>query len=130
MEAMDTTTNTQSSKPRWKQMGKEEKAAAVHDEMKRINQLPATSTYATHRLRVLNKILQLMSIQRTVSQDEELELLFAGLHMLGESLNFSKPFKFQGWQTSSQNVNFGTVSPRCDRHGSTFVCCVERIPLW
>ncbi|KAG5255048.1 Translation initiation factor IF-2 [Salix suchowensis] len=63
MEAMDTTTNTQSSKPRWKQMGKEEKAAAVHDEMKRINQLPATSTYATHRLRVLNKILQLMSIQ-------------------------------------------------------------------
>ncbi|KAJ6753699.1 hypothetical protein OIU79_026523, partial [Salix purpurea] len=65
MEAMDTTTNTQSSKPRWKQMGKEEKAAAVHDEMKRINQLPATSTYATHRLRVLNKILQLMSIQRT-----------------------------------------------------------------
>ncbi|KAF9666832.1 hypothetical protein SADUNF_Sadunf16G0269500 [Salix dunnii] len=81
MEAMDITTNTQSSKPRWKQMGKEEKEAAVHGEMKRINQLPATSTYATHRLRVLNKILQLMSIQRTVSQDEELELLFAGLHL-------------------------------------------------
>ncbi|KAJ6966533.1 hypothetical protein NC652_004172 [Populus alba x Populus x berolinensis] len=81
MEAMDTTTNTQSSTPRWKQMGKEEKTAAVHEEMKRINQLPATSTYATHRLRVLNKILQLMSIKRTVSQDEELELLFAGLHL-------------------------------------------------
>ncbi|KAL3612498.1 hypothetical protein D5086_003518 [Populus alba] len=63
MEAMDTTTNTQSSTPRWKQMGKEEKTAAVHEEMKRINQLPATSTYATHRLRVLNKILQLMSIK-------------------------------------------------------------------
>jgi hypothetical protein len=63
MDAMDTTTNTQSSTPRWKQTGKEEKTAAVHEEMKRINQLPATSTYATHRLRVLNKILQLMSIK-------------------------------------------------------------------
>ncbi|CAK7327548.1 unnamed protein product [Dovyalis caffra] len=79
MEAM-ATSNTQST-PRWKQMGEEEKKAAVHDEMKRINQLPATSTYATHRLRVLNKILQLMSLQRTVSQDEELELLFDGLHL-------------------------------------------------
>ncbi|KAL3612488.1 hypothetical protein D5086_003508 [Populus alba] len=95
MEAMDTTKNTQSSTPRWKQMGKEEKTAAVHEEMKRINQLPATSTYATHRLRVLNKILQLMSIKRTVSQDEELELLFAGLHLL---------------QTSSQNVNLQGVT--------------------
>ncbi|CAL5402947.1 unnamed protein product [Camellia sinensis] len=59
-------------------MGCEEKKAAVHEEMKRINKLPANSTYATHRLRVLNKILQLLSIQRTTSQ-EELELLFAGL---------------------------------------------------
>uniref|UniRef100_A0A6N2MIV1 Uncharacterized protein n=1 Tax=Salix viminalis TaxID=40686 RepID=A0A6N2MIV1_SALVM len=80
MEAMDTTTNTQSSKPRWKQMGKEEKAAAVHDEMKRINQLPATSTYATHRLRVLNKILQLMSIQ---VGKHHLRMLILGLYLQG-----------------------------------------------
>ncbi|XP_022717975.1 uncharacterized protein LOC111276497 [Durio zibethinus] len=64
-----------------KQMGYEEKTAAVHEEMKRMNRLPATSTYVTHRLRVLNKILQLLSIQRTASQEEELELLFAGLSL-------------------------------------------------
>ncbi|EOY12800.1 hypothetical protein QQP08_021235 [Theobroma cacao] len=65
----------------WKPMGYEEKSAAVHEEMKRMNRLPATSTYVTHRLRVLNKILQLLSIQRTASQEEELELLFAGLSL-------------------------------------------------
>ncbi|KAM7498755.1 hypothetical protein LguiA_023169 [Lonicera macranthoides] len=57
----------------------EKKKAAVHEEMMRMNKLPPNSTYATHRLRVLNKILQLLSIPRTTSQDEELELLFAGL---------------------------------------------------
>ncbi|KAF5796538.1 hypothetical protein HanRHA438_Chr08g0364851 [Helianthus annuus] len=62
-----------------KQLGNEEKKAAVHEEIKKVNQLPAHSSYATHRMRVLNKILQLLSVQRTVSQDEELELLFAGL---------------------------------------------------
>ncbi|KAI3737515.1 hypothetical protein L2E82_27519 [Cichorium intybus] len=61
-----------------KQMGSEEKNAAVHEEIKKVNQLPAHSTYATHRIRVLNKILQLLSVQRTTSQDKELELLFAG----------------------------------------------------
>ncbi|GKV42516.1 hypothetical protein SLEP1_g49911 [Rubroshorea leprosula] len=49
--------------------------------MKRMSQLPANSTYVTHRLRVLNKILQLLSIQRTASQEDELELLFAGLSL-------------------------------------------------
>ncbi|KAI3825768.1 hypothetical protein L1987_07395 [Smallanthus sonchifolius] len=62
-----------------KQIGNEEKKAAVHEEIKKVNQLPAHSTYATHRMRVLNKILQLLSVQRTISQDEELQLLFAGL---------------------------------------------------
>ncbi|CAI9283601.1 unnamed protein product [Lactuca saligna] len=62
-----------------KLMGPKEKKAAVHEEIKKVNQLPAHSTYATHRMRVLNKILQLLSVQRTTSQDEELELLFAGL---------------------------------------------------
>ncbi|GMH25522.1 hypothetical protein Nepgr_027365 [Nepenthes gracilis] len=64
-----------------KQLGNEEKKAAVESEMKRMHQLPVNSTYASHRLRVLNKILQLMSIQRSGSQDEELELLFAGLSL-------------------------------------------------
>ncbi|KAM1256575.1 hypothetical protein PS2_030478 [Malus domestica] len=66
---------------RWKQMGHGEKEASVHEEMKRMQKLPANSTYVTHRLRVLNKILQLLSIQRTASQEQELELLFAGLSM-------------------------------------------------
>ncbi|KAK7841787.1 uncharacterized protein LOC112035529 [Quercus suber] len=77
---MDTRVSTQ-LKSELKQVGYEEKTAAVHDEMKRMNRLPANSTYATHRLRVLNKILQLMSIQRTAAQDQELELLFAGLSL-------------------------------------------------
>lgn len=63
------------------QMWCEKKQAAVHEEIKRMNQLPANSTYGMHRLKVLNKILQLMSVQRTVSQEQELELLFAGLSL-------------------------------------------------
>ncbi|KAF9672869.1 hypothetical protein SADUNF_Sadunf11G0089100 [Salix dunnii] len=62
-------------------MGNEEKSASSHQEIKRMNQLPATSRYVSHRLRVLNKILQLLSIQRTGSQDKELELLFYGLNL-------------------------------------------------
>ncbi|CAL5402941.1 unnamed protein product [Camellia sinensis] len=55
------------AKDGWKKMGCEEKKAAVHEEMKRMNKLPANSTYATHRLRVLNKILQLLSIQNYIT---------------------------------------------------------------
>ncbi|XP_044491502.1 uncharacterized protein LOC123215462 [Mangifera indica] len=64
-----------------KEMGNEERKAAVHEELKRMNQLPPNSTYVTHRVRVLNKILQLISLQRTTSQEKELELLFAGLSL-------------------------------------------------
>lgn len=46
-----------------KQMWCEKKQAAVHEEIKRMNRLPANSAYGTHRLKVLNKILQLMSVQ-------------------------------------------------------------------
>ncbi|EEF31336.1 conserved hypothetical protein [Ricinus communis] len=77
---MDDVASTQ-SKLQWQHRENEEKKAVVQEEMKRMNQLPANSSYASHRLRVLNKILQLLSIQRTVSQDEELELLFAGMHL-------------------------------------------------
>ncbi|KAI0505093.1 hypothetical protein KFK09_016050 [Dendrobium nobile] len=60
----------------------EEKNAAVHDEIERVNRLPSNSSYALHRLRVLNKILNLMSVQQRNSlQDEELELLFASLSL-------------------------------------------------
>lgn len=48
---------------RWKQMGTEEKTTAVKEEIKRMHRLPPNSSYASHRLRVLNKILQLLSIQ-------------------------------------------------------------------
>ncbi|KAE8733599.1 histone H2B-like [Hibiscus syriacus] len=65
----------------WNQMGYEGKTAAIHEEMKRMNRLPATSSYVTHHMRVLNKILQLLSIQRTASQEEELDLLFSGMSL-------------------------------------------------
>lgn len=61
-QTMDSRVSTQ-PKNQQKKMGYEEKNAAVHEEMKRMKRLPVNSTYATHRLRVLNKILQLISIQ-------------------------------------------------------------------
>ena len=61
-QTMESGTSTQ-AQHQWKQMDSEGKKVAVHEEMKRMNQLPTNSTYATHRLRVLNKILQLISIQ-------------------------------------------------------------------
>ncbi|KAL5818761.1 hypothetical protein ACOSQ4_022603 [Xanthoceras sorbifolium] len=75
---MDGKSSTQ-LKDTWKKMGDEERKASVNNEIKRMNQLPSTSSYVIHRLRVLNKILQLIFLQRTASQEEELELLFAGL---------------------------------------------------
>ncbi|KAK9674435.1 hypothetical protein RND81_12G232200 [Saponaria officinalis] len=69
------------SSNQWKQISEDKKKVALQEEMNRMNKLPVNSSYATHRLRVLNKILQLMSIQRSASQDEELELLFAGLSL-------------------------------------------------
>ena len=60
----------------------EDKKAAIHAEIERVNLLPSNSSYAVHRMRVLNKILNLVSVQhRTISQDEELELLFASLSL-------------------------------------------------
>ncbi|XP_019449138.1 PREDICTED: uncharacterized protein LOC109351904 [Lupinus angustifolius] len=59
----------------------EKKQAAVHEEMKRMRRLPRNSTYTVHRMRVLNKTLQLMLSQRTESQENELELLLAGLSL-------------------------------------------------
>ncbi|KAI3466154.1 hypothetical protein Pfo_022817 [Paulownia fortunei] len=48
----------------WKQMGNEEKATAVHEEMRRRSRLPPNSSYASQLLRVLNKIIQLLSLQK------------------------------------------------------------------
>ncbi|KAD5507654.1 hypothetical protein E3N88_15357 [Mikania micrantha] len=59
----DPTMRMSQAKNEGKQIGHEEKMAAVHEEIKKVNQLPAHSTYATHRMRVLNKILQLLSVQ-------------------------------------------------------------------
>ncbi|CAJ2670282.1 uncharacterized protein LOC123888054 isoform X1 [Trifolium pratense] len=72
-----TTYQAEPQKPAWC----ERKQAVVQEELRRMNQLPAKSTYVAHRLKVLNKILQLMSVQRTESQEKELELLFAGLSL-------------------------------------------------
>ncbi|KAJ3687039.1 hypothetical protein LUZ61_016203 [Rhynchospora tenuis] len=59
----------------------EYKPSAVHAELSRVTKLPSNISYAIHRMRVLHKLLYLLSIQRTVSQDEELELLFASLSL-------------------------------------------------
>lgn len=48
---------------KWKQMGNVEKKAVVNEEIKRMQRLPPTSSYASHRLRVLNKLHQLLSLQ-------------------------------------------------------------------
>ncbi|XP_078437414.1 uncharacterized protein LOC144707997 isoform X2 [Wolffia australiana] len=72
--------------------GADEKKSAVHAELDRMSQLPTNSSYAVHRVKVLNKLLHLLSVKemrshayspcvRTTSQDEELELLFAGLSL-------------------------------------------------
>lgn len=67
MSSLDVTMEDSSGgvqpKAQWKQMGPAEKEASVHEEVKRLQKLPTNSTYVTHRLRVLNKILQLLSIQ-------------------------------------------------------------------
>lgn len=66
----------------WKQMEDGDKKVTINAEMDRMKELPGNSNYATHRIRVLNKVLQLMSKQvRTPSENEELELLFAGLSL-------------------------------------------------
>ena len=41
----------------------EAKRAAVQEELNRMSKLPANSTYVSHRMRVLNKILHLLSLQ-------------------------------------------------------------------
>ncbi|CAM8954604.1 hypothetical protein QQ045_016959 [Rhodiola kirilowii] len=64
-----------------KQAKYEEKKALVEEEVKRMNQLPARSTYVAHRMRVLSKVLQLLSVQRSASEEVELELLFSGLSL-------------------------------------------------
>lgn len=47
----------------YKKVGADEKKTAVHEEMTRLSRLPQNSVYVSHRTRVLNKILQLLSIQ-------------------------------------------------------------------
>ncbi|XP_047342803.1 uncharacterized protein LOC124946282 [Impatiens glandulifera] len=64
-----------------KELSSENKTAAVQEEVRRMSRLPSTSSYAVHRLKVLNKVLQLLSLQRNTSQEEELELLLASLSL-------------------------------------------------
>ncbi|MCE0480531.1 hypothetical protein HAX54_037472, partial [Datura stramonium] len=73
--------STQSSNDALRRMGSEGKMGAVHEEMKRVSRLPPSSGYATHRMRVSTKSCSFCPIQRTTSQDEELELLFSGLSL-------------------------------------------------
>lgn len=53
------------------------KTAMVQAEVQRMKCLPPSSAYAIHRLKVLNKMLQLLSKVRTNTEADELEALFA-----------------------------------------------------
>ena len=44
-------------------MGYEEKSSVIQEEIKRVSKLPSNSVYAVHRLKVLNKINELLSVQ-------------------------------------------------------------------
>ncbi|KAI4966396.1 hypothetical protein ZWY2020_008236 [Hordeum vulgare] len=74
-----TTLSTSSSTSQAGESRQGDREAAIHAEMTRVNKLPANSSYAIHRIKVLNKLRHLISIKRTTSQDEELELLFSSL---------------------------------------------------
>ncbi|VYS57269.1 unnamed protein product [Arabidopsis thaliana] len=67
---------------RWNEMDCDEKSSVIQEEIKRVCKLPSNSVYAVHRLKVLNKINDLLSVQRTLSQEKELELLFTQLSFL------------------------------------------------
>ncbi|KAG0619273.1 hypothetical protein M758_4G128000 [Ceratodon purpureus] len=54
-----------------------QKTALVQAEVQRMKCLPPSSAYAIHRLKVLNKMLQLLSKVRSNTEAEELEALFA-----------------------------------------------------
>ncbi|CAH8260364.1 unnamed protein product [Arabidopsis lyrata] len=66
---------------RWNEMDCDEKTSVIQEEIKRVGKLPSNSVYAVHRLKVLNKINDLLSVQRTLSQEKELELLFTQLSL-------------------------------------------------
>ncbi|XP_037425365.1 uncharacterized protein LOC119290819 [Triticum dicoccoides] len=74
-----TLSTTSSSTLQAGESGQGDREAAIQAEMARVNNLPANSSYAIHRIKVLNKLRHLLSIKRTTSQDEELELLFSSL---------------------------------------------------
>ncbi|CAK9858757.1 unnamed protein product [Sphagnum jensenii] len=55
------------------------KTGIVQAEVDRMKQLSSSSGYATQRLRVLDKMLELLSKVRTQSETDELEILFANM---------------------------------------------------
>lgn len=48
---------------KWNQMDCDEKSGVIQEEIKRVSKLPSNSVYAVHRLKVLNKISELLSVQ-------------------------------------------------------------------
>lgn len=67
--------------PSFKNADDAQKSALVKAEVQRMKRPPmAGSAYATDRLVVLNKMLQLLGKVRTSTEGEELELLFANLN--------------------------------------------------
>lgn len=60
---MDSISSPPVVRDKWSQMGSAEKKAIIDEEVRRMSQLPPNSSYAMHRLRVLKKIQELMSIQ-------------------------------------------------------------------
>eukprot|EP00249_Psilotum_nudum_P005190 c18651_g1_i1 orf=173-502(+) len=66
---------------RWTMAMEMERTAAVQAEVERMKRMPLTSAYAGHRLRVLKKLIQLLSEARTQSEMEEVEFLLGGLSL-------------------------------------------------
>nr|PNR51126.1 hypothetical protein PHYPA_010312 [Physcomitrium patens] len=58
----------------------EHKAVLVQAEMQRMKRLPSGSSYVSNRIKVLDKMLQLLGKVRTNTEGEELELLFANMN--------------------------------------------------
>ncbi|VAH89382.1 unnamed protein product [Triticum turgidum subsp. durum] len=58
-----TTLSTTSSTLQAGDSGQGDREAAIQAEMARVNNLPANSSYAIHRIKVLNKLRNLLSIK-------------------------------------------------------------------
>ncbi|CAF1959196.1 unnamed protein product [Brassica oleracea] len=107
---------------RWNQMGCEEKSSVIQEEIKRVSKLPSNSVYAVHRLKVLNKINELLSVQNITSKNhqddglekEDMDKLYGRVaqqkkHIVVEGGSVLSPVWWHGYRRS--NTKRHVVSP-------------------